>query len=496
MNTFPLLLAALALGVFSLAPRSAIAATDAKPRLIVLSDMGHDPDDEQEFVHLLACSNEVDIEGLITVTGRFFRRNPPAKVKDLRPHLFLERIDAYEKVYPNLGHHADSWPRPDYLRSIVARGQEGNGMADVGEGKSSAGSRLIVAAVLRADPRPLHVVVNSGANTLAQALFDLRAAHAPAALEPLLAKLRVFDNSGQDESGAWICHTYPSLHYIRAIHQNRSYGGPANDNLGPHTWKPHAYTPAGQDAWAEEHVRSGHGALGATYPPRFTGAAIHFIEGGGTTPWMRLVCPGLTDPSEPSWGGWSGRYTAEKKPNVLSAFPIVQADEKPFLPFACYTDSEGVSDRWTDPADGTVYDNVYAGVWRWRAAMWNDFQARMDWCVKPFAEANHHPRAALNGDLTPAILRLKAKPGEALRFDARASTDPDGDALVFSWWIYAEAGTYAGRVTVDGADTVACKLTVPADAAGKQLHLILEVRDRSPIVALYAYRRVVIEVAE
>jgi hypothetical protein len=37
-------------------------------------------------------------------------------------------------------------------------------------------------------------------------------------------------------------------------------------------------------------------------------------------------------------------------------------------------------------------------------------------------------------------------------------------------------------------------VTIPADAAGKQIHVILEVRDDNPIMALYAYRRVVIDV--
>ncbi|MBT5812786.1 MAG: hypothetical protein HOI15_00300 [Opitutales bacterium] len=43
-------------------------------RLIVLADMGHDPDEEQQITHLLMCSNEFELEGLIAVTGRFFDR--------------------------------------------------------------------------------------------------------------------------------------------------------------------------------------------------------------------------------------------------------------------------------------------------------------------------------------------------------------------------------------------------------------------------------------
>ena len=36
--------------------------------------------------------------------------------------------------------------------------------------------------------------------------------------------------------------------------------------------------------------------------------------------------------------------------------------------------------------------------------------------------------------------------------------------------------------------------TVPADAAGSQIHLILEVADNNPIASLHAYRRIVIDV--
>lgn len=148
-----------------------------KVRLIVLADMGHDPDEEQQIIHLLMHSNEFDLEGLIAVTGRYFRPDPPNPVKVLMPELFDYIIDGYEKVYPNLMKHATGWKTPQYLRSIVAGGQAGNGMEDAGPGRSSKGSRLIMNAVLKDGHRPLYIVINSGANTLAQALFDFRENH-------------------------------------------------------------------------------------------------------------------------------------------------------------------------------------------------------------------------------------------------------------------------------------------------------------------------------
>ena len=50
-------------------------------------------------------------------------------------------------------------------------------MAATGEGKDSAGAQALLQAMERDDPRPLWICVWGGANTLAQALMDLRATH-------------------------------------------------------------------------------------------------------------------------------------------------------------------------------------------------------------------------------------------------------------------------------------------------------------------------------
>jgi hypothetical protein len=127
--------------------------------------------------------------------------------------------------------------------------------------------------------------------------------------------------------------------------------------------------------------------------------------------------------------------------------------------------------------------------------MLNNCQARFDWCVKSYREANHHPVAALDGDLSDTIVRMKGAPGRTLRLDASASTDPDGDPLAFSWFIYPEAGTYKGEITIRDAAKRVAFVPLPAEAAGRQIHVILQVVDENKIVPLYDYRRIVIDVA-
>ena len=81
-----------------------------------------------------------------------------------------------------------------------------------------------------------------------------------------------------------------------------------------------------------------------------------------------------------------------------------------------------------------------ATVWRWRTAFQNDFAARMDWSVRDAKSANHNPDVVVNGKRGREPVEVEAVVGQALKLDAAGTTDPDGDALRFSWFFYAEAG--------------------------------------------------------
>ena len=179
----------------------------ARPRLLVLTDIANEPDDQMSLVRLLVYSNRVEIEGLVATTSTWMRRA-------VRPDVIRTVLDAYEQVQPKLLEHEKGFPTAASLRALVTTGQPGYGMAFVGEGKSSPGAELIIRAADRADPRPLWVTAWGGANTLAQALTQVRATRTPAELERFVSKLRVYAISDQDDAGPWLRREFPTLHFI------------------------------------------------------------------------------------------------------------------------------------------------------------------------------------------------------------------------------------------------------------------------------------------
>ena len=219
-------------------------------------------------------------------------------------------------------------------------------------------------------------------------------------------------------------------------------------------------------AWVDANVRTKRGPLGALYPTRtWTAPNPHgCLKEGDTPSWLYFLPTGLSDPAHPEWGCWGGRF----RPAGGGLF--------------------------RDAADtvGKVTD-ARATVWRWRPAFQADFAARMAWCVKPARGANHPPLPVLNGDKGGGVMELHARPGEAVKLTAAGSSDPDGDRLSFRWFVYPEAGTYARDVPLAGATAETTTMTVPEDAAGKTIHVVLEVTDGGE-PALTRYRRAVIQV--
>jgi hypothetical protein len=450
-----------------------VSADTRKHRLFVLTDISQsEPDDAQSMVRLMTYANEFDLEGLIATSSCHIERND----QPILPEYIHAIIKHYGRVRASLLRHAAGYPTEGYLHSLVAAGC-GNGMKSVGEGCDSPGSDMLVSVVDRDDPRPVWVVVWGGAATLAQALWRVKEERPPEQAEAFASKLRVYDIDGQDDAGAWICHTFPSILYIR---NNGSYAalGPRVDTETPADRRGGDESLMSTD-WFRANVIYNHGALGHAYP------IARYMYEGDTPSYLYLIPNGLSSPEHPHYGSWGGRFTREKKRNVPSNSGEWVTTEERYRDYAMHLEAP---DRWSDGR--TEHDNTYCALFRWREAIQNDFAARMDWCASPYDQANHQPVAVVNGNRTGNVIRVTAAAGERVALDGSESYDPDGNELCFTWWHYPEPGSWKGELAIEGADTPAATVLVPEANRGETFHVVLTVRDNGT-PPLVAYRRIV-----
>ncbi len=466
----------------SLVPARSTAQETARHRLIVLTDIEADPDDSQTLVRLLLYSNEIDIEGLIATTSTHQRER-------VAPETVHKIIYAYAKVQPNLLKHDPAFPQADVLHALVKQGLPVYGMGAVGEGMDSEGSEWIIRVLEKEDERPVWVSVWGGPNTLAQALWKIRETRSAREAARLIAKLRVYTISDQDDSGPWMRKEFPDLFYVVSPGSYfaatwsailRAYPGANNEVIS--------------NQWLTENIQQGHGPLGAQYPD------VAYGMEGDTPSWLSLIPTGLNPywDNHPDYGGWGGRYElyTPDPPDARPGRPGQDPQEPETRPIWTNADD---SYRPRVPnyigkayvMDTAEYTGNHVTLWRWREDFQHDFAARMDWCIQSFEEANHAPVAKIN---QPAEFTVKS--GEIFKLDADGSYDPDGDGLSYWWFQYPEAGTYDGLVNFRPfADNLYNVHTIraPQVESPQTVHFILKVTDKgSP--ALSRYQRVIVTI--
>lgn len=458
--------------------RTAGPEQPSKPhRLIVLTDIEADPDDTQSLVRLLLYSNEIDIQGLVATTSIHKRTS-------VHPQSIRNVIHAYAAVHDNLLKHDASYPTAESLLALVKQGLPEYGMKGVGDDKDSEGSDWIIKTLELDDDRPLWVSVWGGANTLAQALHKIRATRSAQQAKRLLAKLRVYTISDQDDSGIWMRRNFPNLFYIV------SPGGYENS-----TWSAINQHVEGinnetiSNRWLAQNIQQDHGPLGAVYPDVAWGME------GDTPSYLLLIPNGLNVPERPDWGGWGGRYEkyipehASFNSGFTGGVPIepepraiwTNADDT-YVPYVFNEYGRAVQ------RDNNSFTNNKVTLWRWRDDFQNDFAARMDWCTQSYEQANHPPRPCLEHPD-----RIAVKSGETFGLGARGTTDPDGDSLSFYWFQYSEAGTCKAPFRFSAENTIGVAVTAPKVEKTETTHIILRVTDKgSP--ALSRYKRVIVTI--
>ncbi len=320
------------------------AATEReRPRLLVLTDIGGDPDDQQSMIRLMAYSNEFEIEGLVASAA-----GTPGELKNAvtKPELIREIVTAYGVVRPGLAKHADDWPDTKSLLSVIKSGNSQRGREHIGDGHDTEGSRWIIDRVDAGSiERPLNVSIWGGQTDFAQALWRVRADRGAPGLAGFIKKLRVYDINDQDGIADWMRSEFPGLYYIL------SKAPPGRDKRegtyrGMYLTGDESLTSRD---WIDENVRS-TGPLGALYPTRtWTAPNRHSCLKEGDTPsWFFFLPLGGNAPADPAKPGWGGQYR--------------KTDD------GWFRDDRSTG---TDPRET---------VSRWRPEFQSDFARRMAWC--------------------------------------------------------------------------------------------------------------------
>jgi hypothetical protein len=320
-------------------------ASAQRPRLAVLTDIGGDPDDQQSMIRLLLYSNEFEIEALIASASG---TRGELKESVTRPDLIHELIDSYQLVLPNLTQHAEGWPEPEALRSVVASGNPYRERPHIGEGHDTDGSRLLIERIDAGTPKsPLCITVWGGQTDLAQALYSVKSERDAAGFAEFLTKFRVYDIADQDGIADWMSEEFPGMNYILSAAAPRSDKRIANFR-GMYLTGDLSTTSR---EWIESNVRQ-MGPLGKLYPTKtWTAPNPHgCLKEGDTPSWFFFLPQGGNDADDPTQAGWGGVF--EKQPNGW----------------------------YRDRPASSSYD-PRTSVSHWRPEFQADFAKRMRWCL-------------------------------------------------------------------------------------------------------------------
>jgi hypothetical protein len=320
-------------------------ATD-RARLLVLTDIGGDPDDQQSMIRLMVYANEFEIEGLVASAS-----GTPGELKKAitQPELIREIVRAYGAVKPNLERHGENWPTAGQLEDVIKSGNPNRGRDAIGEGRDTEGSRWILERIDSGTPeRPLNISIWGGQTDLAQALWRVKQDRGADGLARVVKLFRVYDINDQDGIADWMRAEFPGMHYILAK------AAPGRDKRegtyrGMYLGGDESLTSS---EWIERNIRS-KGPLGALYPLKtWTAPNPHgCLKEGDTPSWFFFLPRGGNDPADPSKPGWGGQY---------------RRDESGW--FRDLPKGEGIDPRET--------------VHRWRPAFQEEFAKRMSWSVE------------------------------------------------------------------------------------------------------------------
>lgn len=463
-----------------------------------------------------------------------------------------ELIDnGYRAVYPNLIVHDPGFPEPDELLSKVYNGN----ITNQGEmTKDTPGSLAIKSVLLDDDPRPVSLQAWGGTNTIAAALRSIKDEFDESPEWASIQK-KVYDKAQlyiiQDQDVTYkeyIAIEWPGLTTVMNRDQFEAFAYSWADQ------NPEPFIGYFQKDWVTANLKSG--PLMESYP--LNESTGHWFSEGDTPAFLHAVPTGLGQFENPAFGGWGGRFEqvsenvwaddprylgfdADAAHDCQADLPLIQLTLD--APATAGSSEVTLSDRRvgggvhgqaqifagdivkigngaaaetrtvaatqlaTRPytvtldqplaqsyASGAPFADYCSTFWpqaRFAEDIQLDFAARAAWTItSDYDDANHAPEASVAEGVS-----ISAKAGEPVSLQGTA-TDPDGDAVTYNWWRYAEADTYDGAVTLDAAETGTVSFTVPEDAQpGSTIHLIVEAKDDGT-PTLKHWQRVVVTVVD
>lgn len=423
-----------------------------KPRVIVTTD--GEIDDQSSMVRFLMYTSDYDVAGIVQVNG--VQKDGHSVDKWIEA-----QIDEYAACLPNLRIHNPNFPDAEDLLDVLVVGNENR--EDLHKDppllSDSEGAQLIINVLLDEDPRPVHILAWGGANTQANALWQIKENYSDEEWKRAAAKARLYCIWYQDGGGKWIEKNLPEIFIYES-------GAPYRDGGWRYVWdymsvdyyyknrlskNPPELQKIMDKPWLSQHITIGHGPLCEAYPQDYTSE-------GDTPSFMPLINNGLEQHTNYTLGGWGGR------PVYVSGNHLQDGND--------YNEKGELDSHYT--------------FQRWLVAAQNDWAARADWCVaNDFSKANHNPIARIKGETVRTV-----RVGDKITVDASSSSDPDNNALTYEWWQYHEAGTTSSKINLElNHKGDRCTFVIPNEV-GKQLHVILEVTDNG-YPELKSYKRLI-----
>ncbi len=515
-----------------------------KIRTIITQDA--EVDDQNSLRHFLLYANEVELLGIVQTSSKFHWKGiPGARKPEKAPQSkdfafeengawdteyrwtgtdWMQRVaDAYEKDYPNLCRHADGYPTPEYIRSIIKTGNIGY------EGETehpTEGSELIRKHILDDDPRPLYLQVWGGCNTIARALMDIqkeyegktewRSLH-----ESISRKVIMLACGEQDPCyRSYIAEEWPDIQFVKML-QMQSYAypwflmpeGESKDTLRAAFMKNEildvCHLTTGYCTWLDGTEYEGE-AMDAQFgsnpniASEWFGARMgmgtpekyDFLSEGDSPTYLALFNWGFRTLEDFSYGGIAGRYHKVEGETNSKGQPLNMWDVskdyyllKPGLPLPRIAPPP----YGPDPATVFSPDHKYMRVesmWPYVADIQRDFAARAHWAAcDRYEDCEHAPDITIQEGLNFTV-----EAGETLTLH-HAVTARDGNPVTVRYRVYKDASAPCGEVMEIHVRGNTAEIEVPVVAQpGKQAHVIVCARSMGHY-RLAHYQHIIITIA-